>query len=289
MDGCGYMELKAYGKINLSIDVIGQKDDGYHEIRTIMQSIGLYDVINFEKRKDGIKIYCSNPLVPCDRRNIAYKAFELIKEKYDINSGIEIEINKNIPVSAGLAGGSTDGAATIVAANSLWNLGMDYGDMVDIAKMLGADVPFCIRGGTALAEGIGDVLSDIDSLDRIDVVLAKPPVSVSTKEVYKNLRMDEIIVRPDIDKLIDAIRHKNIRYIAGNMVNVLETVSIKRYPIIEEIKSIMLHFGALGALMSGSGPTVFGLFDSKESGEKCYNRLIDYIKEVYIVKTIGKY
>lgn len=283
------MELKAYAKINLSIDVINERGDGYHEVRMIMQSIGLHDVLRFGKREDTIKIYCSNPAVPCDRRNIVYKAFELIKDRYGISSGIEVDIEKNIPISAGLAGGSTDAAASIIAANKLWDLNMTYDDMVNIGKQLGADVPFCIRGGTALAEGIGEVVTDLPELDGIDIVLAKPPVSVSTKEVYQSLRLDEIVIRPDMDMLIKALKDGNIRYLADNMINVLETVTIKKYPVIEEIKSIMLQFNALGSLMSGSGPTVFGLFDNKETAEKCYNRLRDYIKDVYMVRTVGKY
>jgi len=286
MDGCGYMELKAYAKINLSIDILRKRDDGYHDVRMIMQSISLHDILNFGIRKNDIKLYCTEPYVPCDSRNIVYKALELIKSRYHVSCGMEVDIEKRIPVAAGLAGGSTDGAAAIIAANKLWNLNMSYEDMVDIGRRVGADVPFCIRGGSALAEGIGEKITRLPFIGEVHIVLAKPPIGVSTKEVYQGLKLDEITKRPDIDRIIKALAEGNVRYVADNMVNVLETVTIKKYPVIGEIKSIMIQFGALGSLMSGSGPTVFGLFQTKECAEKCYHRLQDYIKEVYMVQTV---
>ncbi|KPU44574.1 4-diphosphocytidyl-2-C-methyl-D-erythritol kinase [Oxobacter pfennigii] len=282
------MELKAFAKINLSIDVLKRREDNYHEVRMIMQSIGLYDTINFDLREKGIKIYCTDPNVPCDERNIVYKVLQLLKENYKIEKGMEIDIHKRIPVAAGLAGGSCDAACAIIAASSLWDLKMTYEDMVDIGSKVGADVPFCIKGGTALAEGIGDKLTQLPSLEGIHIVLAKPLIGVSTKEVYQSLKIDEIVIRPDIDRLLKAVQEKNIRYIADNMVNVLETVTIKKHPVIEEIKRIMVEFNALGSLMSGSGPTVFGIFDTHDDAEKCYNRLRDYIKDVYIVESVGE-
>lgn len=289
MDGCVYMELKAYAKINYSIDVLGKRDDGYHDVRMLMQSVGLYDILKFNIRQNDIKIYCSHPGVPCDSRNVVYKALKLIKDKYGIDSGMEVDIEKHIPVAAGLAGGSTDAAAAIRAASHIWNLNMTNDEMLYIGKQVGADVPFCIRGGTALAEGIGEKITSIDCPQGIYVVLAKPDVSVSTREVYNNLHMDEVVNRPDIDKLIKALNDGNIKFMAGNMVNVLEAVTAKKYTVIGEIKDIMIQFGASGSLMSGSGPTVFGLFLSHEDGERCYNRLRDYIKDVYLVKTVGSY
>ena len=281
------MELKAYAKINLSIDVLCKRIDGYHEVKMITQSIGLYDVINFNIREKDIKIYCVNPSVPCDESNIVFKVLKLIKESCKISYGMEVDIEKRIPVAAGLGGGSTDAASAIIAANNIWNLNMTYDEMVLIGTKVGADVPLCIKGGTILAEGIGEIITVLPSIARSYIVLAKPPIHVSTKDVYQNLKLDEIVVRPDIDKIIKAIHEKNIKCIADNMINVLETVTIKKYPVIDEIKRIMLHTGALGSLMSGSGPTVFGLFENKESAEKCYNRLSDYIKEVYMVETMG--
>lgn len=285
-DGCGCMELKAYAKINLSIDVLCERKDGYHDVRMIMQSISLHDVIEFNRRDEDIKIYCTNPNVPCNSRNIVYKALELLREKYNVSYGMDVYIDKKIPPAAGLGGGSADAASAIIAARSLWNLDMSYDDMLFVGKQVGADVPFCIDGGTALAEGIGEIITKIPSIPGIHIVLAKPPISVSTKDVYKSLKMDEIVIRPNTDRIVKALMDRNIRYVADNMVNVLETVTIKLYPIIEEIKSIMMQFGALGSMMSGSGPTVFGLFDGKDDAEKCYNRLRDYIKEVYMVETI---
>lgn len=280
------MELKAYAKINLSIDVLSERDDGYHEVRMIMQSISLHDNLRFNKLDGEIRIYCSNPDVPCDRRNIVYRVLEILQQKYHITYGMEVFIEKEIPVAAGLAGGSTDAASAIIAANNIWGLNMSYADMINIGKEAGADIPFCIKGGTALAEGIGEKITVLNSLKGVSIVIAKPPISVSTKEVYNGLKMDEIAVRPDTDRLIKAVNDCNIRYIAENMINVLEGVTVKKYPVIQEIKSIMLQFGALGSLMSGSGPTVFGIFEDRGSSAKCYNRLKDYIKDVYMVETI---
>ena len=265
MDGCGYMELKAFAKINLSIDILGKREDGYHDVKMIMQSVSLYDIISFSRRESDIKLYCSDPYVPCDSKNVVYKALQLIKAKYHVPGGMEVDIDKNIPVAAGLAGGSTDAAAAIIAANKMWNLNMSYEDMVDIGRQIGADVAFCIKGGTALAEGIGEKVTELPFIGEVNIVLAKPPIQVSTKEVYQSLKLDEIAKRPDTDKIIKALGEGNVKYIADNMVNVLETVTIKKYPVIGEIKSIMLQFGALGSLMSGSGPTVFGLLDRKST------------------------
>lgn len=286
MDGCGYMELKAYAKINLSIDVIDEREDGYHEVSMIMQSIELHDILKFKKSDRGIRIYCSSPYVPCDKRNIVFKALELVRKKYNISSGMEIQIEKRIPVAAGLGGGSSDAASAIIAANKIWNLELSNAEMMDLGGMVGADVPFCIKGGTALARGIGEKITELPSIGRIYIVLAKPPVSVSTREIYNSLKMDEIVIRPDTQKLVKSINDRNIKYVADNMINVLESVTIKKYPVIDEIKSIMVNFGALGSMMSGSGPTVFGIFEDDRTAEVCYNRLRDYMKDVYITETI---
>jgi 4-diphosphocytidyl-2-C-methyl-D-erythritol kinase len=279
------MELKAYAKINLSLDVLYKRKDGYHEVRMIMQSVGLHDILDFNPRENGIRLFCSNPYVPCDSRNIIYKVLELIRQKYGVRQGMEVDINKQIPVAAGLAGGSTDGASAIIAANSIWGLNMSYDDMLDIASRAGADVSFCLKGGTALAEGIGDKLTPLAPMGHVHVVIAKTPVQVSTREIYQQLKIDEIVARPDTVRIIRALEEGNIKSVADNMVNVLETVTIKKYPVIGEIKRIMVEFGALGSLMSGSGPSVFGLFASPLEAERCYNRLRDYMKEVYIVDT----
>lgn len=280
------MELNAYAKINLSLDVLGEREDGYHDVRMITQSINLHDVLRFNERQNGIRLYCTNSKVPCDSTNTVYKAFMIIKERFGITSGMEADIEKNIPCAAGLAGGSTDAAAAIIAANELWNIKMTYGEMLQIAKQVGADVPFFLKGGCMLAEGIGEVLTEINSIKGVNIVLAKPNISVSTKETYQSLHLDEIVLRPDIDRLARALNDGNIKYVADNMVNVLEVVTAKKYPVIGEIKNIMIQFGALGSLMSGSGPTVFGIFESMEDAERCYNRLRDYMKDVCLVQTI---
>lgn len=282
------MELKAHAKINLSIDVLSRRADGYHDVRMIMQSVSLYDTLKFNICENGIRLYCNSPDIPCNEKNIVFKMLNLIKEKYDISSGIEVDIEKRIPVAAGLAGGSTDAASAIIAANKIWNLGMSYDEMIALGREIGADVPFCIKGGTALSEGIGEKLTPLPPLPTTLVVLAKPPIQVSTRDVYQKLRLDEIIVRPDTNKIIEYIKEGNIRSIPDNLVNVLESVTIKRYPIIDEIKREMVQAGALGSLMSGSGPTVFGIFDDYIKAETSYNRLRDYIKDVYMVETVNQ-
>lgn len=276
------MELKAFAKINLSIDVLRRREDNYHEVKMIMQSVGLYDVINFNKVSKDIKIYCTDPSVPCDNRNIVFKALEIIKNKFGVSCGMEVSIDKRIPVAAGLAGGSSNAAAAIVAANSIWNLNMSDEQMAAIGRKVGADVPFCLKGGTFLAEGIGEKLARLPSLVDVCIVLVKPPIQVSTKETYDNLKLDEINERPDIDRLMTALYDGDVKYIAGNMVNVLESVTKIKYPVIDKIKRTMMEEGALGSLMSGSGPTVFGLFETLEYGERCLSKLKEYFKDVYV-------
>lgn len=272
-------------KINLSLDVLSRREDGYHIVKMLMQSITLEDLITVRKINSGIKIYCDTKDVPCNESNTAYKAAKLMFENFNIIGGLEILIDKKIPVGAGLAGGSTNAAGVIKAINELYDLKLTLKDMMEIGVKIGADVPFCILGGTALAQGIGEVLTPLKPLGTLWCVLAKPNFSVSTREVYSKLKIDEIPKHPDIDRLIGYIEKKDYINLAENMVNVLENVTMKDYPIIFEIKNIMMEFDALGSLMSGSGPTVFGLFDSKNSAEKCYNRLRDYLKEVFLVKT----
>ncbi|MCX7883835.1 MAG: 4-(cytidine 5'-diphospho)-2-C-methyl-D-erythritol kinase [Caloramator sp.] len=272
-------------KINLSLDVTGKREDGYHFVKMIMQSISLEDVVTVRKIKDGIKIYCDSTDVPCNETNSAYKVAKLMFERYKIEGGVEILIDKKIPVAAGLAGGSTDAAGVIKGINILYDLNISLNDMMDLGVKIGADVPYCIIGGTALAEGIGEILTPIKPVENLWCVLAKPQFAVSTREVYSRLKIDEIPKHPDINKLITYIEKKDYKNLAENMINVLETVTIKDYPVIFEIKNIMMEFEALGSLMSGSGPTVFGLFENKSSAERCYNRLRDYLKEVFLVKT----
>lgn len=273
-------------KINLSLDVIGKREDGYHLLEMIMQTISLYDKVKISKSSE-MMVTCSAQGVPCDKSNIAYRAAELMKSRFNIGDNFKIEIEKNIPVAAGLAGGSTNGAAVIKGINELYSLNLSKDDMMEIGLKLGADVPFFFEGGTCLAEGIGERLTKLSDIS-CSLVVAKPPIFVSTKYVYQNLKLDEIVVHPNTKRLIEYIKENNIRYLADSMVNVLESVTIKEYPVIQEIKNIMLEFGALGSMMSGSGPSVFGIFEDIKDAQKCHNRLRDYIKEVYVVSTINK-
>lgn len=258
------MKYRAYAKINLGLDVLRKRQDGYHEVRMIMQNIGVCDVLEFEKvQESGIQIDINNSDLPVNEDNLIYKAAKLIMDKYDIKEGLKVSLTKNIPVAAGLAGGSTDAAATLKAVNDLWTLGLTGEELRNLGVKIGADVPYCIMGGTAISEGIGEILSPICDCPKCYVLIAKPPVGVSTKYVYEHLKINEL-VHPDIDAIIEAIEHDNICAVADNLGNVLESVTIGEYPVIEDIKNIMKENGALNALMSGSGPTVFGLFDNKE-------------------------
>jgi 4-diphosphocytidyl-2-C-methyl-D-erythritol kinase len=267
------------------LDVLSRRDDGYHELDMIMQSVALYDEILLQKTQAGIEVCCSNSTVPQGQSNICYKAACRIFDLYDIKGGIKIQINKKIPIAAGLAGGSTDAAGVIEGINKLYDLGLDQQQMMELGKEIGSDVPFCIHKGTAIARGVGEKLEKLKNFNAW-IVLAKPNISVSTATVFGDLKLGEIIKHPDTIKLIDYLEHEELELLAENMVNVLETVTIKKHPVIAEIKNIMLEFGAAGSLMSGSGPTVFGIFKDKISGEKCYHRLRDYLVEVYYVSTI---
>jgi 4-diphosphocytidyl-2-C-methyl-D-erythritol kinase len=280
--------IKCPAKINLSLDVIGKREDGYHLLKTIMQNVALFDEVTVKKTESGIGIYCNNGKIPCNAKNTAYKAAKAVMDKFNINEGVDIIIDKRIPVAAGLAGGSTDAAGVIKAMNTLFDLNMTVDEMMELGVKVGADVPFCILETTALAEGIGEVLTPLKPLEEGWVVLAKPDIYVSTKEVYGRLKIDEIPRHANTPRLVQYIEKGDINNIALNMVNVLENVTIKDYPIIFEIKNIMMDNHALGSLMSGSGPTVFGIFDDRNTAEKCYNRLRDYLKEVYMVKTHNK-
>lgn len=281
------LTIDGNAKINLSLDVIRRREDGYHDLSMIMQEITLNDVIELEEiERDEIRVSCTNEKVPTDASNIVYRIAYTIKEKFKIKKGISINIIKNIPLAAGLAGGSADGAATLKGLNELWNLELSEQELIEIAKPIGADIPFCVVGGTALAEGIGEKLTKIRGLGAVDILLVYPEVEVSTAYVYKNLKLDEIEKRPDNSDLIEAIERGDINHLAKNMVNVLESVTSSRYSIIEEIKKSMIENGALGSMMSGSGPTVFGIFESETSLERCAKELKKKYKVVIKAKTV---
>lgn len=281
--------IAAHAKINLSLDVLRRKPNGYHELSMIMQEIDLKDIVTITQIDDNnknIEITCNQSQVPTDESNIVYNTYKLISEKFNINKSIKVHIEKNIPISAGLAGGSTDAAAVIKALNKLWNLRLDEQDLMDLGVQIGADVPFCIMGGTALSEGIGEKLTPLKSFKDKEILLAKPGVGVSTADVYKNLDIENLKDRPDIEKIMSLIEKDDTRGLAHDMKNVLESVTTKLHPQIEEIKKEMIACGALGSLMSGSGPTVFGIFDNAEDLKLCKEKLADKIETVIITKTI---
>lgn len=278
-------EVKAPAKINLALDVLRKRPDGYHDVSMIMQTIALYDTITVKSTWDGIKITSNSSKIPLNESNIAYKAAHYLSTKYNVKRGANIHIEKRIPVAAGLAGGSTDAAAVLKLLNKAWDLKLSKTELMDAGKRLGADVPFCIQGGTCLAEGLGERLTIIKSIPDCHILLAKPSVGVSTKEVYQSLKLDEIKERPDIAGMMKAIDEQNLTGICSKMGNVLETVTTKLHPIIPELKQRLLEYGAIGSLMSGSGPTVFGIFSDMSAAYGAYDNIKALVKEVFVVKT----
>ncbi len=252
--------INSQAKINLSLDVCGVRDDGYHTVQMVMQKCNLCDSVYVEKIKSGIELSCNLYFLPTDEKNIAYKAAKLFFEETGINGGARIQIEKRIPVSAGLAGGSGNAAAVLQALDMLYETALGEEKLEAMGLKLGADVPYCLRGGTVLAEGIGEKLTDLPALPKTPIVIAKPKISVSTPEIYKAIDREEIIEHPDTKGLIDALGKKDVRAIAAKMQNVMEPVTQGMHPVIGEIKNVLLSCGALGAVMSGSGPSVFGLF-----------------------------
>ena len=268
------IRLKAFAKINLGLDVLGKREDGYHELKMVMQTVNLYDRITVRReKKDEITVRTNLPYLPKDSHNLAYKAADLLKQEFGLKDGVSIHIQKHIPVAAGLAGGSSNGAAVLYAMNRLFELGLSMEELKRRGVRIGADVPYCLMRGTALAEGIGDKLTRLPCPPDCYVVLAKPSISVSTKFVYENLRIDEIEKHPDIDGMVEAIREEDLAGIVNRMGNVLETVTGKHYPVIGQLTRLFMEEGALGALMSGSGPTVFGLFDTQETAQKAFDKI----------------
>lgn len=284
------IQLKSRAKINLSIDVLGKREDGYHLVEMIMQTIDLFDKIKIFSLKEDTIIIESNSLdIPLDSTNIVYKAADLIKKQYNIKEGVKIIIEKNIPIAAGMAGGSSNAAAVLVGLNQLWQLKLSENKLKELGLKLGADVPFCIGGQTALAENIGEKLTKIDGLsENIFILVCKPELFVSTKEIYEEIDSKIIEKRPNNKLLIQLLKENKIQQIADNMYNVLEEVTRERYPVIEEIEKIIMENDALGSMMSGSGPTVFGLYINREDAENCKNKLLKKFSQVYIVKSHNK-
>lgn len=263
------IKLKALAKINLGLDVVRRREDGYHEVRMVMQTIHLYDQLLIQKSETpGIQIHSNLSFLPVNENNLVYKAGKLLMDEFDIHTGVSVELNKRIPVAAGMAGGSTDAAAMLYGMNQLFGLKLKRKDLMERGVQIGADVPYCIMRGTALAEGIGEKLSSLPPMVKCPVLIAKPAVSVSTKFVYQNLKLNEQTPHPDIDALITDIRNSDLDNICADMGNVLETVTIPNYPVIVQIKEQMLKSGAKASMMSGSGPTVFGLFGDEETARR---------------------
>ncbi|WP_026476953.1 4-(cytidine 5'-diphospho)-2-C-methyl-D-erythritol kinase [Alkaliphilus transvaalensis] len=280
------IQLKSRAKINLSLDVINKRPDGYHEVQMIMQQIDLYDKVTLTERTDQqIRVMSNCQFIPKDSGNIAYQAALKMQKYFNINQGIDIFIEKHIPVAAGLAGGSSNGAAVITGLNRLWNLNLSTEEMMKIGVEIGADVPFCILGGAALAEGIGEKLTPIEGLKNVWMVIAKPALSVSTAEVYGQLDLSRMIDRPNTPKLLRAIEKGDITSLSKNMKNVLETVTEVKYPVIKEIKNKMMEYNALGSMMSGSGPTVFGLYKNYEKAKSAYEHLSILYKQTYMIQS----
>lgn len=266
------ISLKALAKINLGLDVVRRREDGYHEVRMIMQTIHLYDRMKISKMKTpGIEIHSNLPFLPVNENNLVYKAGKLLMDEFGIREGVRVDLLKRIPVAAGMAGGSSDAAAMLYGINQLFGLKLSRQALMERGVTIGADVPYCLMRGTALAEGIGEKLKQLPPMVKCPVLIAKPQISVSTKFVYQNLKLDEHTVHPDIDRLIQDIRNKDLQAAARDMGNVLETVTIPNYPVIAQIKEQMMHSGAVNSMMSGSGPTVFGLFENEKQAKKAYD------------------
>lgn len=285
-----HFKIRAYGKINLGLDVLRKREDGYHDVRMIMQTVGLYDQIDlFFRQEPGIEIETNLSYLPVNENNLVYKAAHLLMEEFQVKNGVFIRLRKLIPVAAGMAGGSSDAAAVLVGVNKMFHLGLSIEELMKRGVKIGADVPYCIMRGTALSEGIGEKLTALPPMPQCQVLLAKPAISVSTKYVYENLHANSLKPEqhPDIDGMIEAITAGDLLGVSAHLGNVLELVTAKKYPVIEEIKEVMRRYGAVGAMMSGSGPTVFGLFDNPKAASDAYEELRygqsrELAKQVYL-------
>lgn len=271
-----HLSLKAYGKINLGLDVLRRREDGYHDVRMIMQTVGIFDRVDLIwKEEPGIQVETNLYYLPTNENNLVYKAAKLLMDEFQVQEGLLIRLRKFIPVAAGMAGGSSDAAAVLFGVNKMFRLGLTTEELMQRGVKIGADVPYCILRGTALSEGIGEVLTSLSPVPQCQVLVAKPGINVSTKFVYENLHANDLRPEqhPDIDGMIRAIKAQDLQGIADKLGNVLETVTGKEYPVIQEIKDKMLEFGAIGSLMSGSGPTVFGLFTNPKAAQQAYEEL----------------
>ena len=281
------LEIQAHGKINLALDVVGKYDNGYHAVDMIMQKINLHDTLFCEKYEKDIVIFCDHKDVPLDENNLIAKGIQGIKDYLKVDYGMKITLKKNIPVSAGLGGGSSDAASAIKAYNSLYELRMTKKEMQKIGQSIGADVPFFFEDDCCRGTGIGEKLRPIQGLDKGWIVLCKPNISVSTQDVYQALNYPLIISHPDVDAMESALEKKNLEEISKQLGNVLEQVTLKRYSSVREIKEKLSQSDALGVLMSGSGPTVFGIFKDYDSGNKVYKKLSNIYSETYLTRSFN--
>ena len=285
-----HLGLKAYGKINLGLDVLRKREDGYHEVRMIMQTVGLYDRLDLICRSEpGIRVETNLYYLPNNENNLVYQAADILMKEFGVSQGLHIRLRKFIPVAAGMAGGSSDAAAVLFGVNKMFGLGLSQQQLMERGVKIGADVPYCILRGTALSEGIGEKLTPLPPMPQCRVLIARPGISVSTRSVYENLRADRLRPEqhPDIDAMTAAIGEGDIHRVAGLLGNVLETVTIPAHPVIGQLKEAMMDYGAEGALMSGSGPTVFGLFTNPRAAEDAYEdmrygRGTNLAKQVYL-------
>ena len=286
------IELKAYGKINIGLDVIRKREDGYHDLDMIMQTVGVYDDVIIS-REDGTQTYeievsTDADVLPNDKGNLAFMAAKVLMEAYDIKAKVKIHINKRIPIAGGMAGGSADCAAVLRGVNQLFQLGLTDEQLQEYGVKLGADVPYCIVGGTKRAQGIGEILTDLPTPPKCYVIIAKPDAFVSTKFVYSHIRPAQIENHPDIDGIIESIKAGDLYGMCEKIANVMEDVTIPEYPIIQKVKDILKSNGAVNALMSGSGPTVFGIYDDKEKAKQSMDALSgkEFVSQLYLTKFI---
>ena len=276
---------RAYAKINLALDVLRRRPDGYHDVRMVMQTVHLYDKLTLSKsREPGISLKTNLPFLPGNENNLVYRAIDLFCKTYGIDCGIRATLEKRIPIAAGMAGGSSDAAAAFRAMNELFHINASLEDLQALGVKLGADIPYCIIGGTALAEGIGEKLTALPAAPACSCLIVKPNFHLSTKLVYENLTLDDPSAHPDIDAMLDAVHTNSYKQMTSSIGNILETVSIRLYPEIAEIKQEMLALGADCSLMSGSGPSVFGLFEHRQVAERAYRkfRLGPYGKQTFL-------
>ncbi|MFC7682246.1 4-(cytidine 5'-diphospho)-2-C-methyl-D-erythritol kinase [Paenibacillus sp. GCM10028914] len=278
---------KAPAKINLMLDVLHKRPDGFHEVEMVMTMIDLADRLEMsEQPRDTIMITSQAGYIPLDEKNLAFQAARLIKERYDVRKGVHIHLDKKIPVAAGLAGGSSDAAATLRGLNRLWNLNIPMEQLLSLGAELGSDVPFCVTGGSALATGRGEILTPVPNPPQCWAIVAKPPINVSTAEVYGRLRSDNIQHHPSAKDMVAALEKGSFNEMCGSLGNVLEEVTLKLHPEVQQLKEAMMKLGADGVLMSGSGPTVFGLVAKESKVARIYNGLRGFCKEVYAVRLL---